>query len=116
MRREGLRRISRGCRSWRLIRISPLPSVRMRSGRRHILRIRLAVAAKSARGFQASFKRCEAAVCATFPAVIRAPRIVLSLGAGANSQDTDTNSQDEQREPHGRLLIMAPPINAHRRG
>ena len=38
----------------------------------------------------------------------RAPRIVLGPGATANSQDTDTNSQDEQREPHSRLLIMAP--------
>ena len=86
--------------SWRLIRISPLPSVRMRSGRRHVLRIRLAVATEPTRGFQALFKRCEAAVCATFPAVIRAPRIVLGFGWSVEHSCCSNNAERKQNQSH----------------
>jgi len=69
------------------------------------LRIRLAVAAKSARGVHALLKCCEAAIrAAARIAVIRAPRIVLGFGACSNADDRDTNSQHEQQEPHSRLL------------
>src|SRR6516165_6210520 len=80
--------------------ITPLnPRRRMRSRRRHVLRIRLAIAAEPSRGFHALLKAREAAIC---PAAIRstviqrAPRIVLSLGARSNADDTDANSQHEQ--------------------
>src|SRR5215469_13083949 len=122
MRREGLPRTLLSCptccASHRLIRMAPSSTcLRMRSGWRHILRISLAIAAETPGRLHALFKAYETAIraAATPATIVRAPGIVLGLGATANSQDTDTNSQDEQREPHGRLL-MAPPINAHRPG
>src|SRR6516225_12136681 len=65
--------------------IAPLnPRRRMRSRRRHVLRIRLAIAAEPSRGYHALLKAREAAICtAAIPSTViqRAPRIVLSLGA-----------------------------------
>ena len=71
------------------------------------MRIPLAVAAKSARGFHALFKGYETAIraaAAHSTAVNRAPRIVLSFRACSNADNTDANSQHEQQEPHSRLL------------
>jgi hypothetical protein len=79
----------------------------MWSGRRNILHIRLAIAAEPSRGFHALLKARKAAVCpaATPSAVIvRAPRIVLSLGGRSNADDTDANSEHEQQEPHSSLV------------
>src|SRR5215469_16070562 len=79
----------------------------MWSGRRNILCIRLAVAAKSARGGHALFKAYETAIRSAAGrslAVKRAPRIVLGFGTCSNADDTDANSQHEQQEPHSRLL------------
>src|SRR5262249_41367748 len=111
MRREGLRRILLSCptccASHRLITIALSNTcLRMRSGRRNILCIRLAVAAKSARGVHALLKCCEATIRAAIieTAVNCAPRIVLGLGACSDADDTDANSQHEQQEPHTRLL------------
>src|SRR6516165_7718006 len=88
--------------------ITPLnPRRRVRSRRRHVLRIRLVIAAEPSRGFHALLKARKAAVrpAATSSAVIvRAPRIILSLGARSNADDTDANSQHEQQEPHSRLV------------
>ena len=86
----------------------------MRPGRGNILRVRLAVAAKSARGIHALFKAYETAIrAAAIPAtVVRAPRIILCLGACSNADDADANSQHEQQEPHSRLLVP-PNINAY---
>jgi hypothetical protein len=38
--------------------------------------------------------------------ILRAPRIVLSLGTISNSDDTYEHSQHEQHEPHGRILVV----------
>src|SRR5262249_432644 len=79
----------------------------MWSGRRNILCIRLAVAAKSARGGHALFKAYETAIRSAAGrslAVKCAPRIVLGFGTCSNADDTDANSQHEQQEPHSRLL------------
>jgi hypothetical protein len=76
------------------MRIAPLPSVGMRSGRRHVLRIRLAQIAKPARGFHALLKCREAAIRAAAVValtVVRAPRIVLGFGGLFNADETDTN-------------------------
>jgi hypothetical protein len=112
MRQGGSRRASPSCRSLRLIRISPLPSVRMWSGRRHILRIRLAVATEPARGFHALFERCEAAVCAaaTRPTTVnRAPGIVLSFAWSDKhsccSDNTEHEDKSHQSSPIAGLLI-----------
>jgi len=84
----------------------------MRSGRGNILRIRLAVAAKPARGVHALLKCCEAAIRAAIveAAVNCTPRIVLGLGGCSNADDTDTNSQHKQQEPHSRLLGWPPQL------
>src|SRR5262245_1232691 len=90
----------------------------MRSGRRNILCIRLAVAAKSARGVHALLKCSEATIRAAIidTAVTCTPRLVLRLGACSDADDTDANSQHEQQEPHSRLLGVAPSvINAYSR-
>ena len=84
----------------------------MRPGRGNILRVRLAVAAKSARGIHALFKAYETAIRAALATVVRTPRIVLGLGACSNADDADANSQHEQQEPHSRLLVP-PNINAY---
>ena len=76
------------------------------------MRVRLAVAAKSARGIHALFKAYETAIRAALATVVRTPRIVLGLGACSNADDADANSQHEQQEPHSRLLVP-PNINAY---
>jgi hypothetical protein len=98
----------------RLIRIMAIdPAQRMWSGRRHVLRIRLAQAAETARGFHALFKRHKPAICrAACYVVNRAPGIVLGFGAISNGDDTDANSQDQYKELHGHLLV-APAVNAY---
>ena len=94
--------------SARSVRIAPLKPCRgMRPGWRHVLRIPLAVTAKSARGFHALLKCCEAAIRAAAVVahtVVCAPRIVLGLGACSDTDDTDAKSQHEQQGPHGDLL------------
>jgi hypothetical protein len=82
----------------------------MWSGWRHILRIRLTIAAKSPRSGHALFKGYETAIraAATLPAVIRAPRIVLRLGGRSDAEDGYENPGNEQRKFHGR--IQWPPM------
>jgi hypothetical protein len=58
-------------------------------------------------GVQALLKSSERANHNTVP-IYPAPRIVLGLGSIANSDDPDADSQDEQQEPHGRLLVAPP--------
>ena len=103
--------------SARSVRIAPLKPCRgMRPGWRHVLRIPLAVTAKSARGFHALLKCCEAAIRAAAVVahtVVCAPRIVLGLGACSNADHTDANSQHEQQEPHGSLLGWPSAINPY---
>ena len=53
---------------------------------------------------QALFKSSEPANHNTVP-IYPAPRIVLGLGAISNAEDADANSQQEQRGPHGHLLV-----------
>jgi NADH:ubiquinone oxidoreductase subunit E len=77
-----------------------------------ILRIAVAKASEPVRGGHALFKAYETAIRATASrstiAVNCTPRIVLCLGACSNADDTDANSQHEQREPHSRLLEWPP--------
>jgi hypothetical protein len=74
--------------------IALLPSVRMWSGWRHVLRIPLAKAAEATRGGHALFIACETAICsaASVPTTInRAPRIILSFGPGSKPDETDAS-------------------------
>jgi hypothetical protein len=76
--------------------------------------IPLAKAADLAHGVETLLKRCEPAICtaAAMPiTVVRAPRIVLSLGMRSNADETDANSQYEQQEPHSGLLGWPSAIN-----
>jgi hypothetical protein len=67
----------------------------MRTGWRHVLRIRLTIAAEPSRCFHALLKGREAAIRAAVveAAVIRTPRIVLGLGLPSNPDDADTDSE-----------------------
>jgi hypothetical protein len=78
----------------RLVWMPPIdPAQRMRSRRRHVLRVGLAIAAETARGFHALFERHKPAILAANPVVVnRAPRIILGFGAISRSDDTDANS------------------------
>src|SRR5215469_2615940 len=117
MRRNGLRRTSQSSgvnsEAARSIGIAPFnPRRRMWSGWRHILRIWLAEAPHSPRGFHALLKCCEATIrpAVVIAAVNRAPRIILGLGACFRTDHTDANSQHEQQEPHSRLLEWSPQL------
>ena len=90
----------------------------MRSGWRHILRIWLAKAAEPPSSIHTLFKGYETAIraaAAHSTAVNRAPRIVLSFRACSKADNTDANSQDEQQEPHSRLLGLPQAINVYSR-
>jgi hypothetical protein len=51
-------------------------------------------------------KRCKSAIRSTAAAaILGAPRIVLGLGALCYSDDPHANSQHEQQDPHGRILV-----------
>jgi hypothetical protein len=65
----------------RLVWMPPIdPAQRMRSRRRHVLRIGLAIAAEPARGLHALFERHKPAILAFHPgAVNRTPRIILGF-------------------------------------
>jgi len=76
------------------------------------LRISLAIAAETPGRLHALFKGYETAIRAALATVVRAPRIILCLGACSNADDADANSQHEQQEPHSRLLVP-PNINAY---
>jgi hypothetical protein len=90
----------------RSVAIAPFNRRRqMRSGWRHILRIRLTIAAKSPRSGHALFKGYETAIraAAAPPAVICAPRIVLRLGGRSDAEDGYENLGNEERKSHGRI-------------
>ena len=76
------------------------------------MRISLAIAAETTGRLHALFKAYETAIRAALATVVRAPRIILCLGACSNADDADANSQHEQQEPHSRLLVP-PNINAY---
>jgi hypothetical protein len=107
---EGSRRISpKAAGAWRLIRISPLPSVRMWSGRRHVLPVRLAKATEPARGFHALFKCCETAVCTAVACPIAincAPRIVLGVTRTVEHSHCREDTEHKQNKSHRSLTSL----------
>ena len=86
----------------------------MRPRRRYVLRIRLAKAAESPCGIHTLFRAYEPAIRtpASLATVNRAPWIVLGLGAVSSADETDSNYQQQQQEPHGRLLVAPSNMNA----
>jgi len=54
---------------------------------------------------QALLKSREPAIHATVAAILCAPRIVLRFGRNFNADDADANSQYEQQQLHGRLVV-----------
>jgi hypothetical protein len=91
---------NRGGQCCRLIRIAPL--VRVWSGWRLVLRVRLTEAAEPARGVHALLKCCESAICtaAAHPtAVNRAPRIVLSF-AGSDEDGCCSDNAERDYKSH----------------
>jgi hypothetical protein len=82
----------------------------MWSGRWLVQVIALTESADPAHGVQTLLKGREAAIRAatvTIATVVCAPRVVLRFGAISNADDANANSQDEDQEPHGRLLVAS---------
>ena len=80
-----------------------VPTIRVRSGWGHVLRVRLAETAEPARGFHALLKCCEAAIRAAAThstAVNRAPRIVLSFGRSVEHSCCSNNAERKQNQSH----------------
>jgi hypothetical protein len=59
------------------------------------LRISLAIAAETPGRLHALFKAYETAIRAALATVVRAPGIVLGLGACSDAYNSDANSQHE---------------------
>jgi hypothetical protein len=115
-RREGLRRISRGCRSCCVSGsrfnndgasgIQSTDMVPARAGTSD----GSTGSANPTHGSQALFKRCPPAIRGTTAPtssniVIGAPRIVLRRSGFCNADESRKHSQDEERKPHGGLLM-----------